>query len=304
MHDLGGKILKIEKLYYFLSVAKHLNFTRAAQECHIAQPAISEQISSLERELGVQLFERGARSIRLTAAGEVFYQHISRFVQNYEQSLREVRTSLQEKSLVIGVNHFNLPRLLSGAVRRLQERFPSIRVEYRTACAFAPETFSAEDGCDVVFTWGEQSNLPGGIAEEVLLSRPAVALLYEGHPLAVNPVLTREQLSHVQMIVPVCQHCRDFTAFYLRRMEQLHVKMGRKALAQDAASMLLMLESGAGITVGPQGAFQENGHLVARTIEGCGEFGSWRALFRRGKVNPLVGALLDIIKEMDKRDGD
>ena len=188
--------MKIEKLYYFLSVAKHLNFTRAAQECHIAQPAISEQISSLERELGVQLFERGARSIRLTAAGEVFYQHISRFVQNYEQSLREVRTSLQEKSLVIGVNHFNLPRLLSGAVRRLQERFPSIRVEYRTACAFAPETFSAEDGCDVVFTWGEQSNLPGGIAEEVLLSRPAVALLYEGHPLAVNPVLTREQLSH------------------------------------------------------------------------------------------------------------
>ena len=127
--------MKIEKLYYFLSVAKHLNFTRAAQECHIAQPAISEQISSLEKELGVQLFERGARSIRLTAAGEV-------------------RTSLQEKSLVIGVNHFNLPRLLSGAVRRLQERFPSIRVEYRTACAFAPETFSAEDGCDVVFTWG------------------------------------------------------------------------------------------------------------------------------------------------------
>ena len=123
--------MKIEKLYYFLSVAKHLNFTRAAQECPIAPPAISEQIRSREREWGVQLFERGARSIRLTAAGEVFYQHISRFVQNYEQSLREVRTSLQEKSLVIGVNHFNLPRLLSGAVRRLQERFPSIRVEYR-----------------------------------------------------------------------------------------------------------------------------------------------------------------------------
>ena len=90
---IWGKILKIEKLYYFLSVAKHLNFTRAAQECHIAQPAISEQISSLERELGAQASSsRGARSIRLTAAGEVSYEHISRFVQNYEQSLREVRT--------------------------------------------------------------------------------------------------------------------------------------------------------------------------------------------------------------------
>lgn len=140
--------MKIEKLYYFLSVAKHLNFTRAAQECHIGRSrAISEQISSLERELGVQLFERGARSIRLTAAGEVFYQHISRFVQNYEQSLREVRTSLQEKSLVIGVNHFNLPRLLSGAVRRLQERFPSIRVEYRPPAPLLRKPFQAEDGC-------------------------------------------------------------------------------------------------------------------------------------------------------------
>lgn len=278
--------MKIEKLYYFLSVARHLNFTRAAQECHIAQPAISEQISSLEKELGVQLFERGARSIRLTAAGEVFYQNISRFVQNYEQSLREVRTSLQEKSLVIGVNHFNLPLLLSGAVRKLKERFPSARVEYRTACAFSPETFLAEDGCDVVFTWGEQGRLPGSIMEEVLLSRSASVLLYEGHPLAGYPVLTREQLSHEQMIVPVCQHCRDFTAFYLRRMEHLHIKIGRKALAQDAASMILMLESGAGVTVGPQGAFQENSRLVSREIEDCGEFGNWRALFRRGKATP------------------
>lgn len=194
--------MKIEKLYYFLSVARHLNFTRAAQECHIAQPAISEQISSLERELGVQLFERGARSIRLTAAGEVFYQHISRFVQNYEQSLREVRTSLQEKSLVIGVNHFNLPRLLSGAVRRLQERFPSIRVEYRTACAFAPETLFGGRWLRRGLYLGRTIQPAGRHCGGSLAVAPGGRLLYEGHPLAVNPVLTREQLSHVQMIVP------------------------------------------------------------------------------------------------------
>ena len=98
--------------------------------------------------------------------------------------------------------------------------------------------------------------------------------------------MTREQLSHEQMIVPVCQHCRDFTAFYLRRMEQLHIKIGRKALAQDAASMILMLESGAGVTVGPQGAFQENSRLVSREIEDCGEFGNWER-FPPGKRQPL-----------------
>ena len=50
--------MKIEKIGYFLSVAKHLNFTKAAQECHIAQPAISRQMSSLEEELGFALFDR------------------------------------------------------------------------------------------------------------------------------------------------------------------------------------------------------------------------------------------------------
>ena len=57
--------MKIEKIGYFLSVAKHLNFTKAAQECHIAQPAISRQMSSLEEELGFALFDRSSRKVRL-----------------------------------------------------------------------------------------------------------------------------------------------------------------------------------------------------------------------------------------------
>lgn len=46
----------INKLVYFISVAENLNFTKAAQECHLAQPAISQQINSLEHEIGFQLF--------------------------------------------------------------------------------------------------------------------------------------------------------------------------------------------------------------------------------------------------------
>ena len=142
--------------------------------------------------------------------------------------------------------------------------------------------FRREDGCDVVFTWGEQSN-----CREALRRKSCCRARR-------SPCCMRDTRCSQPGFDPrTAQPCADDRAgvsalpglycVYLRRMEQLHVKMGRKALAQDAASMLLMLESGAGITVGPQGAFQEKRHLVARTIEGCGEFGSWRALFSQGE---------------------
>lgn len=83
--------MKIEKLYYFLSVAKYQNFTKAAKECHIAQPAISKQMLSLEKELGFALFERKSRRVELTEAGREFYQSISCLIEEYEASIRRVQ---------------------------------------------------------------------------------------------------------------------------------------------------------------------------------------------------------------------
>ena len=60
------------RIEYFLSVAKHLNFTKAARECFVAQAAISQQIKQFEEELGFKLFERGGGSVKLTPAGAIF----------------------------------------------------------------------------------------------------------------------------------------------------------------------------------------------------------------------------------------
>ena len=70
--------MNFRHLKYFVTVADEQNFTRAAEKLHISQPPLSRQIQDLEAELGVDLFERGARPLKLTEPGRFFYEQIGR----------------------------------------------------------------------------------------------------------------------------------------------------------------------------------------------------------------------------------
>ena len=66
-------MFELHQLRCFVAVASELNFHRAAEHLNMTQPPVSRQVQVLERQLGVQLFDRSRRTIRLTAAGERFY---------------------------------------------------------------------------------------------------------------------------------------------------------------------------------------------------------------------------------------
>lgn len=79
----------LRQLKYFQSVVKNNSFSEAAEECHISQSAISQQIQALERELGFQLLERKHKTFSLTPAGEYFYQKSLILVSDYEYIRQE-----------------------------------------------------------------------------------------------------------------------------------------------------------------------------------------------------------------------
>lgn len=87
---LGGDFVDIYQMKYVLALAKHKNFTLAAESCYISQSSLSQQISKLEKQLGVKLFDRTTRTIRITEAGQAFVdmaQPILRDVDRLEQTM-------------------------------------------------------------------------------------------------------------------------------------------------------------------------------------------------------------------------
>ena len=112
---------------YFIAVAEELNFTRAALRLRIAQPALSQQIQRLEESLGVRLFDRGARRVALTSAGEHFLQHARGVLSAAGEAVRAARTqSAARPTLKLGFVGSAAYTLLPLLIRSFRMRSPGI----------------------------------------------------------------------------------------------------------------------------------------------------------------------------------
>jgi DNA-binding transcriptional LysR family regulator len=122
--------MELRHLKYFATVAERRNFTRAAEELRVAQPAISQQIKSLEAELGVALLRRTKRSVALTAAGTAFLSEAKQILAHAELSKQVARRAARGEtgSLAIGCVGPSVSRFLPELIQSYRKKFPLVRV--------------------------------------------------------------------------------------------------------------------------------------------------------------------------------
>ena len=116
-------------------MANTLNFSRAAEQLRLTQPAVSHQISSLEDELGVKLFQRNSKSVRLTQEGYLYTQYAGEILRLFNVSKGRLRESREEQQRILGIGCRNTLelRLLTGALSELRESdergfIPALRI--------------------------------------------------------------------------------------------------------------------------------------------------------------------------------
>ena len=177
-----------------MSVANFLNFSRAAEQLRLTQPAVSHQINALEDELGVKLFYRTSKRVRLTQAGHLFSQYAREILSLSRASKARLRES-QETSVVrfgVGCRSFLDLRLLRSVLPALREEFPQLLPMLRLVPFDSLENL-LEDG-DVQVMFAFQESAPKRASYRELTRRPVVCVCAQDHPLADFSQLTIAQI--------------------------------------------------------------------------------------------------------------
>lgn len=125
--------MELRQLRYFVAVAEREHVSEAALELHVAQSAVSRQISNLENELGVQLFERVGRNVHLTPIGKIFLTHITSALKGMDYAKKQVDEYLDPErgSIKIGFPTSLASNLLPTVLSEFKRIYPNIRFQLR-----------------------------------------------------------------------------------------------------------------------------------------------------------------------------
>lgn len=122
--------MEFRQLHYALHIAAERNFSRAAEKLHIAQPSLSQQLSKLEKEIGVLLFQRNTSSVELTHAGEAFMEKAQKIIDEVELLRQEMSdiSQLRGGKVVVGSMPITGSHLLPYVLPAFKLTFPDIEI--------------------------------------------------------------------------------------------------------------------------------------------------------------------------------
>lgn len=196
-------MLTFFQLECFMVLAQCLNFTQAAADLFIAQPALSRTISSLERELKVQLFDRTHRSVSLTPAGAAFLEYCPTVLDSYRSSVSAAQLAQKgfRGSLYIGIMRDSFEPCLPVIFREFYRLYPQISLVFQGYSHSKLLAVFEKREVDAVLNY---LPIPSAQQDEdlVLLHRnQQCVLLHPDHPLAKRESLRMEELKNEPFVV-------------------------------------------------------------------------------------------------------
>ena len=262
--------MDLGQLKYFVKIVEHRSFTKAAQDCSVSQPALSQQIAKLEKELGQPLFERQGRTIQVTAAGSLLKGHADKILQLVDDAKKQItddgQTGQIRMSAIPTVGPYLLPRIIDRVSREFVSA--SFVVSEEVTADLLKSCSNGDVNVGVVALPAEAKYLSVEplFREELLLALPA------GHRLSSQAEIRLTDLQDEPFIFLNEAHClaENIEKFCNQQRFQPIVT----TLIHQLMTVQNLVALGHGVSFVPKMACQQScdGRIVYRSLTGIKPF--------------------------------
>lgn len=285
--------MELRHLRYFIAVADEENVSRAAAKLHVSQPGISRQIRDLEDEIGFRLFERSAKSLKLTAAGKTFLIEARAVLQRADDAVKNARAVAGGAGeLHVGYAPSLTVKILPQALRVFQEKYPEVRVSLHDLSTEEMLSKLREGKLHLALTVQPKAKFLRDLAFKTLAQYSTCVALAPKHPLAKSRSVTLAQLVHEPLIGYSRIDYPDYHEYIARVFGALAHGHRAPRVAEEhdgITSIITAVASGRGYALVPEPTICMAGPRVKiLPLKPDGEKICVGAIWKKGAVLPLI----------------
>lgn len=257
--------MDLGQLRYFLKICEHRSFTVAAQDCEVSQPALSQQIAKLEKELGHALFERNGRTIRLTSAGKILHNRAEKILELVDDAKRQITDDGEHGLITIGAIPTVAPYLLPDLLSLVGSQFQMANFQI-----YEQPTGKLTGNClngQIDFALLSLPCHPKQLTLETLFCEELKLALPIHHPLATKTKIRLVDLIDQSFILLGNSHCLSENIVDYLSARNFRTKIA--AEVEQLSTLKKLVETGIGISFVPQMATCDGmDRIVYRSISG------------------------------------
>src|SRR5712672_2335776 len=243
--------MELRRLRNFLAVGEALNFTKAAAQLRVRQPALSRQVQDLEEEIGVGLLRRSPRGVTLTAEGKLFLGEVRDLLKRADESVEKVRALARGEYGELHVGYAPSPtvEILPPALAAFQKSVPRVKVLLHDLASDELISGLQNGTLELAIMVPPAGDQAAGIQFEVLRTYPLCVAMTAAHPFARLKSITLEMLAAEPL---VGLRRKDYPEYYRildRVFASVHAKPRIAVECDSASSLITEVEAGRGVAL-------------------------------------------------------
>jgi DNA-binding transcriptional LysR family regulator len=292
--------MDLRDLSSYVAVADELHFGRAAERLHLTQPAVSQRVRRLERELSTQLLVRTSRSVSLTESGRLVRRWAEQILRDVERlredvdDLREGRTGLVRVGFVGTATYDLLPRLS----RLVEQRLPGVQLQL-VGEQLTPELLDAMEAGDLDLAVVRDAPASASLSRTFLRSEELVAALPSDHPAADGAYVRLSDLRDERFIVHPASPPSAMHANVLAACRSAGFTPRDTIEVRETSTLVTSVAAGLGVALvpGPVRSLQLEG-VAYRTAVAGQEMTTELSLLAQPDASTASGAVAALLSEL------